>query len=73
MQKLKWVLISTELYDMAVNDFDARKSARYHRMFVMTKLAACGTKCMELPCTVQSHISTTRVNVSFIGTVPIVF
>ena len=39
----KWILIVTELFNIAVNDFDAEKSARYSPVLVVTELVVCGT------------------------------
>ena len=36
--RYKWVLIVTELFNIAVNYFDAKKSARDSRVLVITKL-----------------------------------
>ena len=36
----------TELFNIAVNDFDGKKSARYSRVLVVTELAVSGTQCI---------------------------
>ena len=41
----KWVLVATELINIAVNDFDAKKSAHYRRMHVVTELIVSRTPC----------------------------
>ena len=41
----KWLLIVTELFNMAVNDFDAKQSPRYSRVLVVTELVLSGTQC----------------------------
>ena len=40
------VLIVTELFNIAVNDFDANKSTRCRRVLVATELVVSGTQCM---------------------------
>ena len=39
------VLVVTELFNIAVNDFDAKKSACYSRMLVVTEIVVCGIQC----------------------------
>ena len=39
------VLVATELLNIAVNNFDAKKSARCSRMVVVTELVVSGTQC----------------------------
>ena len=41
----KWVLVVTKLFNMVVNDFDAKQSAHYSRVFVVTELVLSGTQC----------------------------
>ena len=41
----KWVLTATELFNIAVNLFDAKKSARYSLVLVVTELVVSGTHC----------------------------
>ena len=43
--RYKWVLVVTELFNMAVSDFDAKQSACYSRMFFVTELVLSGTQC----------------------------
>ena len=42
--RCEWLLIVTDLYDIAVNDFDAKKSARYSWEFIVTKLEGNGSQ-----------------------------
>ena len=44
--RYKWVLIETKLFNMVVNDFDAKQSASYSRVLVVTKLVLSGTQCL---------------------------
>ena len=41
----KWVFIATELFNIVVNYFDAKKSAPYSRVLVVTELVS-GTQCI---------------------------
>ena len=41
----EWVLLVTELFNIAVNDFDAKKPARCGRVLVVTELVS-GTQCI---------------------------
>ena len=41
----KWMLVVTELFDFAVNDFDAMNSARCSRTLVVTELVVSGKQC----------------------------
>ena len=41
-------IIVTELFGIAVNDFDAKKSARYSRVLVVIELVASGTQCINV-------------------------
>ena len=41
----KKLLVVTELFDIVVNDFDAKKSARCSRMFVVTYIIVSGPQC----------------------------
>ena len=43
----KWVFIVTELFNIAVNDFNAKKSAHYSRVLVVTELVESRTQCKE--------------------------
>ena len=43
----KWVLIVTELFNIAVNDFDAKKSAHCSQVLVVTELVVSGTQCNQ--------------------------
>ena len=43
--RYKWVLVVTELFNMAVNDFDAKQSTCYGRVLVVTELVLSGTQC----------------------------
>ena len=43
--RYKWVLVIDELFNMAVNDFDGKKSAPYSRVLVVTELVVSGTQC----------------------------
>ena len=40
----KWVIIVTELFNVAVNYFDAKKSASCSRVLVVTELVVSGTQ-----------------------------
>ena len=40
----KWLLVVTELLNIAVNDFDAKKSVRYSRVLV-TEVVVSGSQC----------------------------
>ena len=39
--------MGAELFDIAINDFVAKKDARCNRMVVLTELVVNVTKCME--------------------------
>ena len=39
----KWELVATELFNIAVNDFDAKTSARFSLVLLVTKLAVSGS------------------------------
>ena len=41
----KWVLFVTELPNIALNNFDAKKSARCSRVLIVTELVVSGTQC----------------------------
>ena len=41
------MLIVTELFNIAVNYFDAKKSAHYSRVLFVTELVVSGTHCSE--------------------------
>ena len=41
----EWVLIVTELFNIAVNDFDTNKSACYNWVLAVTELVVRGTQC----------------------------
>ena len=41
-------LISTELFNIAVNDYDATKSIPYSQVFVLNELVVNGTQCTYL-------------------------
>ena len=43
--RYKWVLVVTELFNTAVIDFDAMKTACCSRELVVTKLVVSGTQC----------------------------
>ena len=38
----KWLLVVNEVFDIAVNNFDAKKSARYSWVLIVTKLVVAG-------------------------------
>ena len=40
------VLVVTELFNIAVNHFDAKKLPRCRRVLVVTELGVSGTQCM---------------------------
>ena len=42
----KRMLIVTKLFNMALNNFDAKKTARYIRVIVETELVVSGTQCI---------------------------
>ena len=42
------MLVVTELFNMAVNDFDAKQSARYSRVLAVTELVLSGTQGISL-------------------------
>ena len=42
------MLFVTELSNITVNDYDAKKSALYKRVFVLTELAVSGTVCISM-------------------------
>ena len=44
--RYRWVLIVTELFNMAVNDSGAEKSAPFSRMLVVTKVVVSETQCI---------------------------
>ena len=44
----KGVFIVTELFNIAVNNFDAKKSARCSRVLVVTELVISGTQCNNI-------------------------
>ena len=44
--RYKWVLIVEELFNMAVNDSDAEKSAPFSRMLVVTEVVVSETQCI---------------------------
>ena len=52
------MFIVTKLFNIAVNYFDAKKSARYSRMLFVTKLVVRGTQCTV-------HVTQTGVNKIF--------
>ena len=41
--RCKWMLVETELFNIVVSDFDAKKSTRYRRVPVLTELVASET------------------------------
>ena len=43
----KWVLIVTELSNIAVNDYDTKKSAHCSQVLVVTELVVSGTQCNQ--------------------------
>ena len=43
--RYKWMLVVTELFNIAVNQFDAKKSSR--TVFVVTKLVVSEIQCTE--------------------------
>ena len=43
--RYKWVLVVTELFTIAVNDFDANKSIHYSGMLFVTELVVSGIQC----------------------------
>ena len=43
--RCKQVLVVTELFNFAVNDFNAKKSAHYSQVLVVTELAVSGADC----------------------------
>ena len=45
MQKKLLVVGARELFNMIVNCFDAKQSARYSRVFIVTELILSGTQC----------------------------
>ena len=42
--RCRWVLVVTEFFDIAGNDFDAQESARCKRVLVVTELVVSGTQ-----------------------------
>ena len=44
---LKWILIVTKHFNVAVNDFDAKKSAQCSWVLLVTGLVVSGTQCNE--------------------------
>ena len=46
MSCCKWMLIVTGLFNIAVNDFDAKECAGYNCMVVVTELVVSGTQYM---------------------------
>ena len=57
----------TKLFNIAVNDFDAKKSAHCNRVFVLTELAVSGTQWTPL-FTVEIHGTTYYVFDKWMGT-----
>ena len=45
--RYKWVLVVTDHFNMAVNDFDSEQSACYSRMLVVTELVLSGIQCTK--------------------------
>ena len=43
------MLIVTELFDLAVNDIEAKKSSRYSRVLAVTELVVSGIQCSYRP------------------------
>ena len=41
----KWELVITELFNIYVNDFDAKKCVRCNRVFVVTEIVVSGMHC----------------------------
>ena len=41
----KQVFLVTELFNTAVNEFDAKKSAHFSRVLVITELVVSGSQC----------------------------
>ena len=41
------LLVGTELFNIAINDFDAKKSTRCRRVLVVTELVVSGTQCIS--------------------------
>ena len=39
------LIVTAELFSIAVNDIDAKKSARYSWVLVVTELVVSGTQC----------------------------
>ena len=48
MQKKLFVLSGYSLFNIAINDSDAKKAARYSRVLIVTELVLSGTQCNEL-------------------------
>ena len=43
--RCRWVLVGTELFNTALNEYGAKKSAGYGRVLVVTELVTIGTQC----------------------------
>ena len=46
--RYKWVLVVTKLFNMVVNDFDAKQSSRYSQVLVVNELVLSGTQCISI-------------------------
>ena len=45
--RYKWELVVTELFNIAVNDSDAKKSDPYSRLLAVTELVVSGNQCKQ--------------------------
>ena len=59
----KWVLVVTELFNIAINDFDIKKSSRYSQMFVVAELVTSGTQCNTETSNHRDHNSKTHIQI----------
>ena len=44
----KWMLVVTELFNITVSESDAKKTAHYSRVLVVTELVVSGIQCVQL-------------------------
>ena len=55
-----WVFIVTELFNTAINEYGAMKSARYSRVLIVLELVISGPKCTLLTFSIGSNSGQTR-------------
>ena len=61
--RYKWVLVVTGLFNIAINDFNVKKSARYSQVFVVAELVTSGTQCNTETSNHRDHNSKTHIQI----------